>query len=275
MKPGQLHGRHLNRIPGGVMTRKAGRRYRYRTNTQDLDWPEERADASQNIGDTQRLVSAIAGAGLLIEGWRRRSLAGGALALGGVTLLYRAASGYCPALGAMGIDMRGRQDTNRLGRRKVHSDQATKIRRSIDINRPPNELYRFWRALDNLPRIMSDLESVEVITDRLSHWVVKTMTGMPTIEWDAEIINDVENERIGWRSLNDADVDHAGSVEFEPIGDGQKTRLTVTLQYAPIAGRLGTAVAKFIGQDPDSKVADDLQRFKESMEAGKILSSGL
>jgi uncharacterized membrane protein len=252
------------------MRRKAGRRHRYRTNTQDLDWTEERADASQNIGDAQRLFSAIAGAGLIIEGWRRRSLAGGALALGGVTLLYRAASSYSRALDAIGIDMRGRQDTNRLGRRKVHSDRATKIRRSVEINRPPNELYRFWRALNNLPRIMSDLESVEVITDRLSHWVLKTMTGLPTIEWDAEIINDVENERIGWRSLNGADVDHAGSVEFESLDDGRKTRVTVTLQYAPLAGRLGTAVAKFIGQDPDSKIADDLQQFKESMEAGKV-----
>ena len=121
---------------------------------------------------------------------------------------------------------------------------------------------------------MSHLESVQVITDRFSHWVVKTMTGLPTIEWDAEIINEVENERIGWRSLKDADVDHAGSVEFEPVGDGRSTRLTVTLQYAPIAGRIGTAVAKLLGEDPDLKIADDLQRFKESMEAGKAVTSG-
>jgi uncharacterized membrane protein len=251
------------------MTRKAGKRYRYRTNTQDLDWREEQARNSQNIGDSQRLVSAIAGVGLLLEGMRRRSLGGGALAIGGLSLLYRAASGYCPALGTMGIDMRGRHDTNRLGRRKVHSEQATKIRRSVEIHRSPSELYRFWRALDNLPRIMSHLESVQVINDRLSHWVVKTIPGFPTIEWDAEIINDVENERIGWRSLHDADVDHAGSVEFEPSGsEAEKTRLTVSIQYAPLAGRLGTAVAKLIGQDPDLKIADDLQRFKESMEAG-------
>ena len=255
------------------MSRKAGKRYRYRTNTQDLDWHEERADASQNIGDVQRLGSAIAGVGLVIEGVRRRSLIGGAMSVGGVALLYRAATGYCPALDAMGIDMRAQQDTSRLGRRKVHSNQATKIRRSIEINRPPSELYRFWRALDNLQRIMSHLESVQVITDRLSHWVIKTLPGLPTIEWDAEIINDVENERIGWRSLNDSDVDQAGSVEFEPIGDGRMTRLTVTLQYAPIAGRLGAAVSKFLGQDPDFKIADDLQRFKESMEAGNAVSS--
>jgi uncharacterized membrane protein len=237
-----------------------------------LDWREERADASQNIGEAQRLVSAIAGIGLIIEGWRRRSLAGGALAVGGVALLYRAATGYCAVLDAMGVDMRGMQDTNHLGRRKVHTDQATKIRRSIEIHRSPNELYRFWRTLDNLPRIMSHLESVQVITDRFSHWAVKTLPGLPTIEWDAEIINDVENERIGWRSLNDSDVDQAGSVEFEPVGGGA-TRVTVTLQYAPVAGRLGAALAKFIGQDPDFKIADDLERFKESMEAGKSVSS--
>ena len=255
------------------MAPHAGRRYRYKTNTQDLDWPEERADASQNIGDIQRLVSAIVGTGLIMEALRRRTVAGGVMAVGGISLLYRAATGYCPAVAAMGIEMRPSQDPNRLGRRKVHSEQATKISRSVEINRPPNELYRFWRTLDNLPKIMSHLESVQVITDRLSHWVVKTMTGLPAIEWDAEIINDVENERIGWRSLNDAAVDHAGSVEFEPIGGGQKTRVTVTLQYAPIAGRLGTAVAKFIGEDPELKIADDLQRFKESMEAGNVLRS--
>ncbi len=255
------------------MARKTGRRYRYQTNRQDMDWREEQADTSRNVGDTQRLISAFAGIGLIVEGLRRKSLAGGALAIGGVTLLFRAATGYCPALDAMGIDMRGNQDSNRLGRRKVHSDEATKIRRSIEINRPANELYRFWRALDNLPRIMSHLQSVEVITDRFSHWVVKTMTGFPAIEWDAEIINDVENERIGWRSLSNADVDQAGSVEFEPVGDGGTTRLTVTLQYAPIAGRLGAVVAKFIGQDPDFKIADDLRRFKESMEAGQATGS--
>ena len=249
------------------MARKGGKRYRYRTNTQDIDWQEERADASQNIGEMQRLFSAIAGVGLIMGGLRRGSLGGGALAIGGVSLLYRAATGYCPALGAMGIDMGGMQDTNRLGRRKVHSGQATKVRRSIDISRPASELYRFWRALDNLPRIMSHLKSVDVISDRLSHWVVSTLPGLPTVEWDAEIINDVENERIGWRSLNESDVDHAGSVEFEPSGEGS-TRVTVTLQYEPLAGRLGTAVAKLIGQDPELKIADDLQRFKQSMEAG-------
>src|SRR5206468_3700439 len=133
-----------------------------RTNKQDLDWSEERADAGnalQNIGEGQRMLSAVAGVGLLAAALPKRSWVGAILATAGISLLYRAASGYCPAFGALGIDMSGdHHDTNRLGRRKVHSEQATKIVRTIEINRSPNELYRFWRSLENLPRVMGHLE---------------------------------------------------------------------------------------------------------------------
>lgn len=250
-------------------------RDRYRTNTQDLDWSEERANVGtiwHNIGEDQRLLSAVAGAGILAAALPKRSWSGAVLAIAGIGLLYRATTGYCPAVAALGINERS-HDANRLGRRKVHSEQATKIVRTIEINRPANELYRFWRSLENLPRVMSHLESVQVITDRLSHWMVRTRAGVPIVEWDAEIINDVENERIGWRSLNGSDVDNTGSVRFEPIADGQRTRLTVTLQYAPPAGKVGTAIAKLVGEDPDSQVAEDLQRFKQSIETG-IYSHG-
>jgi len=250
-------------------------RHRSRTNTQDLGWSEEQASGGKtrhNIGDEQRLFSAVAGAGVLAAALPKRSWSGAVLAIAGIGLLFRAATGYCPAFAALGISECS-HDTNRLGRRKVHSEQATKIVRTIEINRPANELYRFWRSLENLPRVMNHLESVEVITDRLSHWMVRTRAGVPTVEWDAEIINDVENECIGWRSLNGSDVDNAGSVRFEPIADGQRTRLTVTLQYAPPAGKVGTAIAKLVGEDPDSQIADDLQRFKQSIETG-IYSQG-
>ncbi|HEU4684915.1 MAG TPA: SRPBCC family protein [Nitrospira sp.] len=245
---------------------------RYHTNTQDLDWDEERAaaeDAGRNVGNIGRLASVVIGLGLLATGLPRRSWSGGLSAAIGASLLHRGISGYCAAFDALGIDTSdANRETNRLGRRKVHTGEAVKIRRHIEIRRPPGELYRFWRSLDNLPRIMSHLESIEIINDRLSHWRVKTLPGVPAVEWDAEIINDVENERIGWRSLSGADVDNTGSVEFEPIHEGHGTRLTVMLQYAPPAGRLGAAVAKMVSEDPDSKIAQDLQRFKESMEAG-------
>ena len=264
------------------MTENLSEKERYRTNTQDLGWNEERAefDHRENIGDVQRVLSAIAGMAFLASGLFRRHWSGTVLATAGGGLLYRAISGYCPAFGALGIDTSddnrlGRpSDTNRLGRRKVHTDHATKIQRAIEINRPPNEIYRFWRSLDNLPRIMNHLDSVQVINDRLSHWVVKAMPGVPQVEWDAAIINDVENRRIGWRSLEGADVDNAGSVRFKATGGGRRTWLTVTLQYKSPGGELGDAVAKWFGEDPNTTIAKDLQRFKEEMETGVFSQAG-
>lgn len=268
------------------MTAGPSGKEQYRPNTQDLGWDEERAEFDvhrENIGEVQRVLSAIGGMVLVASGLSRlsrRNWSGAALATVGGSLLYRAMSGYCPAFGAMGIDMSDgnrpgiSSDTSRLGRRKVHTDRAVKIQRSIEINRPPDEVYRFWRSLDNLPRIMTHLDSVQVINDRLSHWVVKAVPGGPKVGWDAEIINEVENRRLGWRSLQGADVSHTGSVEFKPTGEGKRTWLTVTLQYEPPGGTLGAAVAKWFGEDPNSKIAADLQRFKEEMEAGVFSQTG-
>ena len=83
--------------------------------------------------------------------------------------------------------------------------------------------------------------------------------------WDAEIINEVDDERIGWRTLKGAVVAHAGSVIFEAIG-GATTNVTVTLQYDPPGGPLGAALASLLGQDPAKKIGEDLSRFKEVME---------
>ncbi|UVT20306.1 MAG: SRPBCC family protein [Nitrospira sp.] len=153
----------------------------------------------------------------------------------------------------------------------MDTDRATKVQQAMESNRPPAEIYRFWRALENLPRVMTHLESVQVLDDRVSHWVMKLIPGAPRVESDAEIINEVENQRIGWRSLHESDLDHAGSVEFKPIGDGQRTGLTVTLQYELPGGTLGGTIGKWFGGDPSNTLAADLQRFKEHMEAG-ILS---
>lgn len=104
--------------------------------------------------------------------------------------------------------------------------------------------------------------------NRPKSWTVKNLPGSTKLEWDAEIINDVENERIGWKSLQGADVDHAGSVEFKLIGDGKRTSLTVTLQYEPLGGKPGTAITKWFGKDPDLQLVEDLERFREQMETG-------
>lgn len=233
---------------------------RYHTNKQDLDWTEEQA--AQNVGDEERKLSALVGGALLVGGLFRKSWAGALMALAGAALLQRGVTGHCMLYEALDTS------TNELGRRKVRTGSAIKVQRTIRIDRPPDELYRFWRNFENLPRVMSHIESVEVINDRLSHWVAKTTPlGGPKVEWDAEVINEVDNELIGWRSLRGADVENAGSVRFERIADGRGTAVTVTMQYAPPGGRLGARVAKIFGEDPERNIDEDLQRFKESMES--------
>ena len=254
-------------LQGGIRTASPSRQKRYRPNTRDMDVKEERAGAtSENVGVTERLLSGIIGGGLLLRSITGRSgFTRGVTALMGIALLNRAATGYCPAYGAMGVSTHETSDTSSLGRRKVQTDRALKIEQSITIQRSPQDLYRFWRHVDNLPKVMSHIRSVQSMDDYRSHWVVDTLPGAPTVEWDAEIINEVANERIGWRTLHGASVEHAGSITFEPV-EGQNTRVTVTLQYDPPGGPFGEAMAQLLGQDPARKISGDLTRFKQTME---------
>jgi uncharacterized membrane protein len=143
---------------------------------------------------------------------------------------------------------------------------------SISINRPPEEVYQFWRNFRNLPRFMRHLESVQVIDERRSRWVAKAPAGM-TVEWDAEIIEDRPNELLAWRSLEGAEVDNSGSVHFLPAPGNRGTEVKVQIAYNPPGGILGVGIAKLFGEEPQQQVKGDLARFKQVMETGEIVQS--
>jgi uncharacterized membrane protein len=143
-----------------------------------------------------------------------------------------------------------------------------RVEKSVNINKSPEEIYQFWRKLETLPRFMNHLESVNVTDERHSHWVAKAPVGMK-VQWDAEIVNDLENEFISWRSLENADVPNAGSVAFRQLEDGQGTEVSVVLEYDPPAGVLGATFARLFGEEPSVQVADDLQRLKRLLETGE------
>jgi uncharacterized membrane protein len=150
-----------------------------------------------------------------------------------------------------------------LGGRGVRVDERIVVRRSA------GELYRLWRDLETVGHVFRHVERVECRSGRRSHWVVRGPLGR-TLEWDAEIINEIANELIGWQSLPGADVDCAGSVRFLPLGDGGETEVHVVLRYDPPDGALGVAVASLFGADPATTVREDLERFKEQVEAGRV-----
>ena len=143
---------------------------------------------------------------------------------------------------------------------------------SCVINLPPEEVYSFWRNFENLPRFMRHLEAVHDMGDGRSHWKARGPAGTE-VEWHATIIADVPGEVITWRSLEGSDVDNAGAVRFERAAGGRGTIVKVNIEYNPIAGPLGAAVAKLFGEEPEQQLDDDLRRFKQVLELGEVVVS--
>ena len=224
------------------------------------DVQEERVRSGRNISDAERWLSMAAGVGLAAYGASRRRAAGWAVAGLGALLFRRGMTGHCHTYEMLGLNTAG---TGEDTRRALGGSAGVTVEESIIINRPVSELYRFWRNLENLPRFMSHLESVERITDTLSRWRAKGPAGT-VVEWNAEIINEVPDKVIGWKSIEGSDVVSAGSVNFDPVDGG--TRVRVRLQYSPPGGKLGAAVARLLGSDPATEIRQDLQRFKQMVE---------
>jgi uncharacterized membrane protein len=146
--------------------------------------------------------------------------------------------------------------------------RAVVVRHTITVNRSIEEVYAFWRNFSNFPRFMAHVDSVTVAGKR-SHWVATAPAGMKA-EWDAETVEEIENDRIGWRSLERSDVQHSGTVRFVRAPGARGTEVRVELMYTPPAGAVGRAIAKLFGEAPEQQVRDDLRRFKQVMETGEI-----
>jgi uncharacterized membrane protein len=209
-----------------------------------------------NVGNAERIVSAVTGATLIAFGLRKRGGSGTALALLGGGLLYRGASGHCDVLAALGMSTAGEAP-------------GVQLRETITINAPADELYRFWRPLENLPLFMEHLVSVKRTGPLESHWVAQAPAGK-TIEWDARITAEEDGRFLAWESLPGSDVTHKGAVDFRMAPGGRGTVVQVSMSYKPFAGNLGAAVATLFGKGAEQQIRGDLRRFKQIVEAGEI-----
>jgi uncharacterized membrane protein len=235
----------------------------------EFEFPEDaheaRVRSGRNISDVEKWLSLAAGGGLLIYGLARfRRRGGWLLAAVGSALVERGATGHCRIYEALNVNTAG---TGEDTRRALGGPAGVIVEEAVVIHRPVEELYRFWRNLENLPRFMRHLESVERITDTLSRWRA-TGPGGTSVEWTAEVINEVANKVIGWRSIEGSDVVSAGSVNFEELAPGQ-TRVRVRMQYSPPGGKVGAALARLLGRDAGTEIREDLDRFKQLIETGE------
>lgn len=228
-------------------------------------------DTKKNVGNAERVVSALAGGSLIAYGIKRKDWLGALLGVVGGGLAMRGATGHCQIYDALDFDT-NRNSLLEKGKIKAKDwfEQKVEVVKSVTINKSADELYKFWRNFENLPQFMNHLESVRIIDDKKSEWTAKAPLGYKA-HWGAVITEDIENELIAWRSVENSEIPNSGRVEFLPTVD-RGTVVKVTVRYAPPAGKLGALAAYFLTEEPDTQIEEDLRRFKQLMEAGEIIT---
>ncbi|MBD2531686.1 SRPBCC family protein [Nostoc flagelliforme FACHB-838] len=207
--------------------------------------------------EVERWASLIGGGAMVLMGLRQGSLRGALTALAGGGLVYQGAT---------------KQSTIQKAQEAIGLNQPIKVEKTVTINKSAEELYRFWHDFENLPTFMKHLKSVKVHNEKRSHWIANAPLDN-TVEWDAEILEDRENEFISWASVEGADIDNSGFVRFKKAPGDRGTEVKVVLEYNPPGGALGATVAKLFGEEPEQQIGDELRRFKMLMEAGEIATT--
>jgi uncharacterized membrane protein len=214
---------------------------------------QQHDEALANTGSVKgRWATTAVGVGIAGYGLSQKSASGAGLALVGAGIAYLGATGKLP-----------------IGAGAPGGDGSVRVEQSVTINQPPAVVYEFWRDFGPLPRFMTHLKSVTPTGGGRTHWVANGPFGR-SVEWDAEIINEEPGRLIAWRALDGADIQHTGSVRFEPAPGGRGTELRLRMEYAPPAGAAGAAVAKLFGEEPSLQTHDDLRRLKSYLEAGEV-----
>jgi uncharacterized membrane protein len=210
--------------------------------------PERRRPENCTAGAVQRRTNLmlsdrlgyVAG-GAVIIAWalRRPSLARAVAAGLGGWLLYQGYTGSTPVLKPLGI---------RVNRKPAEADLAETIvvKEAVTIARPREEVYAFWRRRENLP-----------LTD----------------DGDIEITREAAGEELGWRVVRGDKLLRFGSVSLRDAPGGQGTIVGVHVEYVPMGGSLGAALALVAGRSPQRIVTDCLRRARALLETGKLPTS--
>jgi uncharacterized membrane protein len=138
------------------------------------------------------------------------------------------------------------------------------IEQSVEVDVPLSTAYNQWTQFEDFPRFMEGVKEVRQLDDTHLHWVAEI--GGHRHEWDAEITEQLPDERVAWKNVGGQH--NAGVVTFHRLDDDH-TRLMVQLDFMPkgLIEHLGDAIAA-----PDRRIAGDLKRFKEMIEARKTES---
>jgi uncharacterized membrane protein len=241
----------------------------------------EDSDRSREVMRALGLRELASGIGILAQPrparWVWGRVAGDAIdlallgrAMTGSTERRRTGAAAAAVLGVTALDAYCARELTRA--KRAGEEHGIHVVRAITVNRPVEEIYSFWRAFENFPRFMRHLEEVRDLGNGRSHWKVRAPAGM-SVEWDAEVVEDVPNERISWRSEEGSEIPNEGTVSFLAAPGGRGTEVVVELRYDPPAGKVGQLFAKLFREEPGQQVYDDLRAFKQVLETGEVMVS--
>ncbi|MBZ5711326.1 YgaP-like transmembrane domain [Nannocystis pusilla] len=217
---------------------------------------------AENVGQSERVASLLAGAWMVAWGLvrARRWPLSLLVALAGGSLMRRGVTGQSVFYKVMRID------TERRGAPYPGVDPARAVvaEASVTIDRPVGEVYAFWRRFQNLPQFLADVIRVSRLDRGGWSWLIDGPFGRP-VEVEMEVTQDIELQRIAWRSREGSAHACEGCVEFHEAMSGG-TEVWVRLYQEPVAGELGAWAARLIGRDSQRTLCRDLARFKQILE---------
>src|SRR5258705_11870113 len=134
-----------------------------------------------------------------------------------------------------------------------------RLERDFVVDAPVRVAYDQWTQFESFPEFMKGVKGVVHLDEKRLRWLAE-IAGKDE-EWEAEITDQVPDRHIAWRSVTGAM--NAGSVMFQPAGDGQ-TNVTLVLTYEPrdTSEKVGDALG-FL----ERRVSGDLERFKKFIES--------
>ena len=152
------------------------------------------------------------------------------------------------------------------------TDNANVIAAVVTVNKPVEEVYNFWKDARNYAQFMDQMESVNPMTSGRSHWKIKAPPGL-SVEWDAQVTQDIPNELIRWTSVDSDNIDSTGTVRFRTAPGNRGTIVSLDVEYKPKGGPLGAKIGKLFAAIPKTQMTNDLRRFKQLMEIGEVVKS--
>jgi len=136
----------------------------------------------------------------------------------------------------------------------------------IEVEAPVGQVFAYWKNFENFPHFMENVERIDIIGPEQTHWVAKGPFGL-VAEWDAVTTTLEEDKKIAWRTQG-GNIETHGAVLFQEVGT-DATRVTVGIEFHTPGGAIGEAALRLI-DDPEIRLAEDLQRFKEVVEARRL-----